>query len=186
MGGSSTPELFPQGFMAAPPRLGFIGAGRMATALARGFVAQGLASAEQMIASDPLPAAAQEFARETGAKTTADNAQVAAAVGRLFLAVKPQQMAAGAGRSCAASSPAKQLVVSIAAGIRLAALAEWLGAGPAAGPRDAQHALPGRPRGLRLLPGRAAPRRTTANWSAGCCRRVGVGLARWTRNCWTP
>ena len=115
--------------MAAPPRLGFIGAGRMATALARGFVAQGLASAEQMIASDPLPAAAQEFARETGAKTTTDNAQVVAASDCLFLAVKPQQMAEVLAELCGKVTD-KHLVVSVAAGITLAALAKGLGPGP--------------------------------------------------------
>ena len=82
-----------------------------------------------MIASDPLPAAAQEFARETGAKTTADNAQVAAASDCLFLAVKPQQMAEVlAGLRGRVS--AEHLIVSVAAGIPLAALAKGLGQGP--------------------------------------------------------
>ncbi len=34
-------------------RLGFLGAGRMATALAKGFLAAGLAQADQILASDP-------------------------------------------------------------------------------------------------------------------------------------
>jgi len=37
------------------PRLGFLGAGRMATALARGWMAAGLARPEHIKASDPLP-----------------------------------------------------------------------------------------------------------------------------------
>jgi pyrroline-5-carboxylate reductase len=101
----------------------------MATALARGFVAKGLAEAGGILASDPLPAAAEQFARETGAKTTTENARVAAESDCIFLAVKPQQMgdvlAELRGRVTA-----RHLVVSVAAGIPLAAIGSGLGPGP--------------------------------------------------------
>lgn len=115
--------------MTATLRLGFIGAGRMATALAQGFAAQGLARGEQIIASDTLPAALEEFARQTGAKTTAENAQVAAESDCLFLAVKPQQMAQALAELRGKVSE-QHLVVSVAAGVTLAALAKGLGDGP--------------------------------------------------------
>lgn len=115
--------------MAAPSRFGFIGAGRMATALARGFVAQGLTTPERLIASDPLPTAAEEFAKTTGSKTTTDNARVAAEADCLFLAVKPQQMAEALAALRGRVSE-KHLVVSVAAGIPLAAIAAGLGPGP--------------------------------------------------------
>jgi pyrroline-5-carboxylate reductase len=116
-------------FMAAPPRFGFVGAGRMATALARGLVAQGLAMPERLIASDPLPAAAEEFATATGGKTTIDNAQTAAEADCLFLAVKPQQMTEALAALRGRVSE-RHLIVSVAAGIPLSAIAAGLGPGP--------------------------------------------------------
>ncbi len=113
----------------ADPRLGFIGAGRMATALARGFIERHLSGAERILASDALPAAARQFAEATGARTTHDNARVAAESDCVFLAVKPQQMDAVL-TALRGKLSAKQLVVSIAAGVTLAAISRHLGAGP--------------------------------------------------------
>ena len=48
--------------MEGGPRVGFLGAGRMASALARGWVAAGLTTAERVLASDPVPAAREAFA----------------------------------------------------------------------------------------------------------------------------
>jgi pyrroline-5-carboxylate reductase len=107
-------------------RIGLIGAGQMATALAKGFVKAGLTTADRLLASDVDEHARQRFAQAVAAHTTADNALVAAQSDVIILAVKPQQMpqvAAG----LRASLPAARLVVSIAAGVRLASLAEWLG-----------------------------------------------------------
>jgi len=106
--------------------VGFIGAGQMATALGQGLVKARLIPAEKILASDPLPEARERFARATGGKTTADNVEVAAACSVLFLAVKPQQMGKVLSQLHGQIGPAK-LVVSIAAGVRLAVLAEGLG-----------------------------------------------------------
>ncbi|MGD0615076.1 MAG: NAD(P)-binding domain-containing protein, partial [Verrucomicrobiota bacterium] len=57
--------------MASKLTIGFLGAGKMATALAKGFVKAGLVTPKQLIASDPSEAARAAFAREVGAKTTA-------------------------------------------------------------------------------------------------------------------
>ncbi len=113
----------------AETRFGFIGAGRMATALARGLLDRGLAVREQIVASDALPAAAEQFARATGASTTTDNQQVAARSDCIFLAVKPQQMAAALGGMAGRLSQ-QHLLVSVAAGVPLAALARLVGGGP--------------------------------------------------------
>ena len=48
--------------MAAPLAIGFLGAGQMATALAKGWAAAGLLDAEKSLASDPYPAAREAFA----------------------------------------------------------------------------------------------------------------------------
>jgi pyrroline-5-carboxylate reductase len=108
-------------------RIGFLGAGRMATALARGWLAAGRTTLEDCRASDPIPAARDAFARETGCPAGPDNRAVVAASDLLVLAVKPQSMAgllAEVREPVAARGP---LVVSIAAGITLKQLAEALG-----------------------------------------------------------
>jgi pyrroline-5-carboxylate reductase len=110
-------------------RLGFVGAGRMATALARGFVSAGLTTGQEISAADPIAAALEEFTRASGGRSLADNRQVAAQSDVLFLAVKPQQMREvmeGLKPALAAS----HLVISIAAGVPLAALADGLGDKP--------------------------------------------------------
>jgi pyrroline-5-carboxylate reductase len=108
-------------------RVGFIGAGQMATALARGFVKAGLTAAERLLASDPVAEARDRFAQATGGKATADNLEVVAASDVIFLAIKPQQMGKTLPQLRGKIGPDK-LVVSIAAGIQLATLAEGLGA----------------------------------------------------------
>src|SRR6516225_1060338 len=49
-------------------RIGFLGAGKMATALARGWLAARLVRAEDMLASDPLIEAQQAFHANTGVR----------------------------------------------------------------------------------------------------------------------
>ncbi len=106
-------------------RIGFIGAGQMATALAQGFVRTGLVTPEAILAADPLPEARQRFGKTIGAKTCADNAQIAAQQDVVFLAIKPQQMSKVLNDLRGRMTP-KNLVVSIAAGVRLATIAEGL------------------------------------------------------------
>ena len=115
--------------MSQQHRFGFIGAGRMATALARGFVASGLASADDIVASDVSSAATDEFRSATGSRIAENNPKVAAESDVVFLAVKPQQMAQVL-RDLRGKLTSRHLVASIAAGVPLAALAAGLGAGP--------------------------------------------------------
>jgi pyrroline-5-carboxylate reductase len=107
--------------------IGFIGGGNMAGAIVRGLVAAGVAP-RQISVTDPQPAARERIgAIAAGIATGTDSAAVAATADVLVLAVKPQVLA----DVCAALTPARkpgQLVVSIAAGVRLSSLAAWLGA----------------------------------------------------------
>jgi pyrroline-5-carboxylate reductase len=110
------------------PRLGFLGAGRMATALARAWTAAGRFSGHNTLASDPLPAARDAFAGETGCATSADNRAVAEHADLLVLAVKPQTMTAVLAEVRDVVARRRPLVVSIAAGFPLGRLHEALGA----------------------------------------------------------
>ncbi len=112
--------------MAETLTLGFLGAGRMATALAKGFIRAGLVSAKQVIASDPSPAACATFACETGARTTAGNAEVVASASVLVLAVKPDQVPIVLSEIRSGFTD-KHLLISIAAGVPLAKLESVLG-----------------------------------------------------------
>jgi pyrroline-5-carboxylate reductase len=112
--------------MSTLPRIGFIGAGRMAAALARGWLAAGLTAPDRLAASDPYPAARDTFTADTGVATGADNGAVLASSDVIVLAVKPQTMAP----VLAEARPQlreQHLVISIAAGITLRQLREGLG-----------------------------------------------------------
>lgn len=110
--------------------IGFIGAGQMARALARGFVSAGLVSPERIVASDPSSAARDGFvATVPGARPIEDNAQAAGEAEVLFLAIKPQQMDAAL-ETIAPAIGSRHLVVSIAAGVPLSRIRAPLGAAP--------------------------------------------------------
>ncbi len=114
--------------MAANLTIGFLGAGKMATALAQGFTRAGLVGPKQLMASDPNAAARAAFAKTVGAKTTGSNEDVVRFAEVLLLAVKPDQVGGRAGGYPPAFHP-KHLLISIAAGVPLAKLEAGLGAG---------------------------------------------------------
>ncbi len=107
--------------MASKLSIGFLGAGKMATALAKGFVQAGLVAGKQIIASDISDVACAAFAKETGAKTAGSNSAVAKATEVLILAVKPDQVA-GALADIRDHVTEKHLLISIAAGVTIARL----------------------------------------------------------------
>jgi pyrroline-5-carboxylate reductase len=108
-------------------RIGFLGAGKMATALARGWIAAGLLAPAGCRASDPLAAARESFASGTGGEAGSDNRAVVEASDLLVLAVKPQTMAELLAEVAPTAGP-RHLVVSIAAGVTLGQLTAALGA----------------------------------------------------------
>ncbi len=122
--------------MSSPLKIGFLGAGKMAAALAKGFLKAGLAVPDGLIASDPYPAARESLARETGMKTTAVNGDVLRAAPIIVLAVKPDQVASVLAEVRPAFT-AEHLLISIAAGVPLARL---------------EAALPGGARVVRVMP----------------------------------
>ena len=98
----------------------------MATALARGMLRAGTATAGAISASDPLESSRTAFAAETGAIVTESNLELASRSDVLILAVKPQSMPAALAELRNAVT-LDHLIVSIAAGISLATLQHGLG-----------------------------------------------------------
>ena len=107
-------------------KVGFIGAGRMATALAGGLISSGFTSAENVCASDTYESARENFAHETGATTLEANLTVAEQSDIVILAVKPQQLP-DVLQELKGTITEKQLLVSIAAGSPLSLFLETLG-----------------------------------------------------------
>jgi len=114
--------------MATPLKIGFLGAGKMATALARGLLNAKLVTPGQLLAADPVDTARKHFAGETGAKTVAANLEVAKSANVLILATKPDQVAAALAEISGAFTQ-HHLLISIAAGVTLAKLEGALPAG---------------------------------------------------------
>ncbi len=106
-------------------RWGFIGAGKMATALVHGMLRAGIANADSISASDPLAAARIALGAETGIAVFESNHDVVKQSEVLVLAVKPQSMS----QVLAELRPvvtSEHLVVSIAAGITIASITHGL------------------------------------------------------------
>lgn len=101
-------------------RIGLIGTGQMATALARGFVNAKL-SATKIRGYDVSAEALKKFSDATGATTTDSLADLVANTNCLFLAVKPQ-FVSDVLRQLEGLDVSRQLLVSIAAGVTLARL----------------------------------------------------------------
>ncbi len=112
--------------MAEPLTVGFLGAGQMATALAKGWLAAGLLDAARSLASDPHPAAQEAFTAATGIACVASNTEVVVGRPVVVLAVKPQTIPALLAEIRPARNSA-HLFLSIAAGVTLSQLAEGLG-----------------------------------------------------------
>ncbi|CAI7867405.1 unnamed protein product [Closterium sp. NIES-54] len=108
-------------------RLGFVGAGQMAEALARGMSAAGVVAASDMSAMDLSQERLAVFAEMgVAAKTTCK--ELAAASDVIFIAVKPHTVQAVLSElRDSAAITSTHLVVSIAAGVTIANLQQWAG-----------------------------------------------------------
>jgi pyrroline-5-carboxylate reductase len=107
-------------------RVGFLGAGRMATALAKGLVAAGFTGADAILASDPLAVGRDSFAKASGCRSTASNLEVVRGADVLVLAVKPSHVAEVLAE-ISSDVQSRHLLISIAAGVPLRTFAAALG-----------------------------------------------------------
>jgi pyrroline-5-carboxylate reductase len=114
--------------MAAKLTIGFLGAGKMATALAKGFASAGLVAPSQIRASDPVPGALTSFAKDTGSKTTDSNIEVVKFARVVIVAVKPAHVGELL-EEIRPSLTTEHLVISIAAGVPIARLENGLDEG---------------------------------------------------------
>jgi pyrroline-5-carboxylate reductase len=113
-------------------KLGFVGAGNMGQALARGLVDRKVFKAGDLIASDIDAARRRKFGRATKIAAVRDNLEVVREAPAIVLAVKPQtidEVLAEIGTDLArAGSAARKLFISIAAGVPIARIQSHLGA----------------------------------------------------------
>lgn len=116
--------------------IGFLGAGKMASALANGFVQARLVAADRIMASDPIGDAREAFTKSVGAKTTSLNLDVLTFAKVIFLAVKPDQVK-DALVEIHTQFTSAHLLISIAAGVPISKL---------------EHALPAGARVIRVMP----------------------------------
>ncbi len=107
------------------PRICFIGAGNMASAIIGGLTRQGYPAA-QVLATDPSADKRTQLAADLGIEVLANNQDAAQRSDIIVLAVKPQVLEQVV-RDLAPALDHRPLVISIAAGIELAMLEEWLG-----------------------------------------------------------
>jgi pyrroline-5-carboxylate reductase len=134
-------------------KLGFIGAGNMAEALARGLVENKVFKPSELIASDVDPARRRKFKSALKIEVTTDNLEVLNSSRAVLFAVKPQtidavltELARAGGKSSVPTKGARRprtnalaskVFVSIAAGVTLGRL---------------EGALGGRARVIRVMP----------------------------------
>jgi pyrroline-5-carboxylate reductase len=107
-------------------RIGFIGAGNMASALLRGWLQAQRVTPEQIRISDVDRARREACAQSHGVLVAASNPELCAWASVVVLAVKPQSLA-GVLRECATSLRPDALVISIAAGMRTSTIDAGLG-----------------------------------------------------------
>jgi pyrroline-5-carboxylate reductase len=114
--------------MALGKTIAFLGAGNMAEALVKGLLRAGTATATEVICSEVRADRREELAKRYGVRTVASNAEAVEAAEIVVLSVKPQTMDALLDEIAPAIDH-KKLVISIAAGIPIQAIARKLGAG---------------------------------------------------------
>jgi pyrroline-5-carboxylate reductase len=106
----------------------FLGAGNMAEAIIKGLLRAGTARPEGIIATGRRPERLEQLQRAYGIRTSQDNLSAAREAEIVVLSVKPQAM----DKLVIQVAPAldqRKLIISVAAGVPIAALERRLGAG---------------------------------------------------------
>jgi pyrroline-5-carboxylate reductase len=156
-------------------RIAFIGGGNMATSLVGGLIARGT-PATALTVADPVAEQLARLKREYGVRVTDRNDEAVRDADTVVLAVKPQDMAEVVKGLAGTFAARRRVAVSVAAGIRLANLADWLGGAPAV-----VRAMPNRPAliGAGVTAAIAAPGVGTQEREAAAAVLSAVGPLVW-------
>jgi pyrroline-5-carboxylate reductase len=114
--------------MALGKKIAFLGSGNMAEALVKGLLGSGVAAPAEIVCAEPVAARRDLLRQRYGISVTASNVEAVSAAELVVLSVKPQ-VAEAVLTEIAPSLGASRLLVSIAAGVPIAAIARRLGAG---------------------------------------------------------
>ncbi|MHC4426712.1 MAG: pyrroline-5-carboxylate reductase [Planctomycetota bacterium] len=106
--------------------IGFVGGGNMAEALIKGIITANIYAPENVLASDIRAERLELLAEKYGAVPAESNAELAGKVDTVVLSIKPQNMT-DALESIKDAVSAETLVISIAAGVKVANIAAVLG-----------------------------------------------------------
>jgi pyrroline-5-carboxylate reductase len=109
-------------------KIAILGTGNMGEALAKGLLRAGKIPPESLVCTDARAERREDVQKRYGVRVTGDNREAAAQADIVVLAVKPQMMDVLLDE-IAPSIDARKLVISIAAGVPIAAIAHKLGAG---------------------------------------------------------
>ena len=107
-------------------KIGFLGSGNMAEALIKGLINSGLFKPENILIADIRPERLESLSSQYGVTQAKNNADLAKKAGTIVLAVKPQKMT-DALESIKAQIREGQLIISIAAGIKISKIERTLG-----------------------------------------------------------
>ncbi len=106
--------------------IAFIGCGNMSRSLVGGLIANGI-KPEQLLASDPDEGQRNSIAEQFKISALANNNEAIAKADVILLAVKPQVMHKIVSEIADDVKGTSKLIISIAAGVKLDSITEWLG-----------------------------------------------------------
>jgi pyrroline-5-carboxylate reductase len=114
--------------MALGKKIAFLGTGNMAEALVKGLLRAGTAAAQEIVCTEPRPERREEISKRYGVRCIASNGEATEEADIIVLSVKPQTIDVLLDEIAPAIDHHK-LVISIAAGVPISAIARKLGAG---------------------------------------------------------
>lgn len=155
-------------------KIAFIGAGNMAKAIIGGMLAEGF-NAQQIIAAGPRIETLENVQREFHIDVSTDNTAAAVQADVIVLAVKPQ-MLKEVSLALRESLAHKPLIISVAAGITTASLANWLGAD-----QSIVRCMPNTPSQLRLGAAGAFANAAVSDAQKSAANAIlsAVGIVQW-------
>jgi pyrroline-5-carboxylate reductase len=106
-------------------KIGFLGAGNMAQAIIKGMLESGVATSDQILASNRTPGKLQKLTDQYKIQSFDNNESLVENSDIVFLAVKPQDLLTAI-EPIASSFHDDQIVISLAAGIKMQTLEKYL------------------------------------------------------------